>query len=149
CHSSLFRYTLPLRARLWSEAPGGKPWRKDRREENHVANTIPKLVVLGGERQGVTLEISRPLVIGSNKSSDLHLRDAAVSWNHARIWVEGSEVLVEDLGSASGTLLNGAPVKRAQLMAGDTLTVGSTQVGLEGAGPVSRSEPRREVSLSK
>ena len=50
-----------------------------------MSPTIPKLVVLSGERQGTSLEVTRMLSIGSNRSSDLHLRDAAVSWNHARV----------------------------------------------------------------
>ena len=95
-----------------------------------MASGSPRLMVLKGARQGTTVEISteRPVTIGSHRQSDLHLRDAAVSWDHARLWLERGEVLIEDLGSANGTLLNGQRVSRGRVLPGDTLTVGNTEL---------------------
>ena len=98
-----------------------------------MSTSRPRLVVLDGARQGTAIEISRPLSIGSNQSSDLHLRDAAVSWNHARVWAEGSDVLVEDLGSANGTLVNDMPIQRAVLGPGDVLKVGNSRLAVAGS----------------
>ena len=95
---------------------------------------MAKLVVLNGEKQGTVIEVTRPVAIGSSRNSDLHLRDARVSWNHARITLEGSDVFVEDLGSANGTLLNGTAVQRSKLQGGDTLDVGGTRLELQAEG---------------
>jgi chromosome segregation ATPase len=106
------------------------------------------LVVLSGERQGSALEISRMITIGSNRSSDLHLRDAAVSWNHARVWLEDSDVLLEDLGSATGTFLGGNRVERARLKPGDTFTIGGSKISLSLEGDGAVEEPARGKGLA-
>src|SRR4029453_11101217 len=98
--------------------------REGRREEHSLAAAVPKLVAITGERKGSTLELTRPIAIGSNPASHLPPRGAGVSWNHARVWVEGTDVFVEDLGSANGTLVNGGAVQRTRLGPGDVLAVG-------------------------
>ncbi|MGQ9590837.1 MAG: FHA domain-containing protein, partial [Planctomycetota bacterium] len=95
-----------------------------------MAGTVPKLVVLSGERQGTALEISDSLAIGSHRDSDLRLEDASVSWRHARVFAQGADVYVEDLNSATGTLVNGVPVRRAKLKAGDVVAVGSSRMAV-------------------
>ena len=98
--------------------------------KSDVSSGTPRLVVLNGARQGTEVGISagQRVTIGSHRGTDLHLRDAAVSWDHARLWVERGEVLVEDLDSAGGTLVNGQLVTYSRLLHGDTITIGSTQM---------------------
>ena len=44
---------------------------------------------------------------------------------HARIFEAGGHYFVEDLGSANGTLLNGAPIAgRRELATGDSVALG-------------------------
>lgn len=63
--------------------------------------------------------------IGKLKSSHICLNDEAVARMHAVIEVSGDEVRVIDLGSPSGTNLNGTKVhKNALLDSRDVLTVG-------------------------
>ena len=92
------------------------------------------LTVLDGELRGRCVRLDRPVAVGSNRESDLHLRDAAVSWNHARLRLDGDRVVVEDLGSANGTFVNDRSVERAQLRVGDHLRVGSTRLRVEDGG---------------
>ncbi|PRP91770.1 FHA domain protein [Enhygromyxa salina] len=67
--------------------------------------------------------------IGKLKSSHLCLDDDAVARMHAVIEVSGNDVRVIDLGSASGTVLNGAAIdKNASVNQGDTLTFGPYRV---------------------
>jgi S1-C subfamily serine protease len=47
-----------------------------------------------------------------------------VSSHHARVSLENAELVVEDLGSTNGTVVNGADVKRCVLKAGDVLQLG-------------------------
>ncbi len=109
-------------------------------------NQRPRLVVLSGPRQGDAIEISSaaPCSIGSNRDASLHLRDPAVSWNHAKIWLERDELFVEDLGSAIGTRVNGARIERGQLLSGDTLTVGGSEIRCEFPG--SATEPSASMA---
>ena len=102
-----------------------------------------QLTVLSGEQRGKAITIAHPISIGSNRGCEVHLRDAAVSWNHARLWVENGEYFVEDLGSANGTWLNGNSVGRANVNVGDILTVGNTRLSLHSAGEGPSADGRR------
>jgi hypothetical protein len=63
--------------------------------------------------------------IGRLPSSQLRLDDDAVARMHAVIEVSAHDVRLVDLGSSSGTIINGARVdKHAMLQPGDTIEVG-------------------------
>lgn len=65
------------------------------------------------------------VVIGRTPECDVVLYDAGVSRKHCRIFNEGSDFLIEDMGSSNGTKVNGAPISRKQALAtGDKLTLG-------------------------
>lgn len=67
--------------------------------------------------------------IGKQASSHLRIDDDDVSRMHAVIEVGGpDEVHVIDLGSASGTFVNGKKVNKSKLKGGDELTLGQTMV---------------------
>ena len=57
-----------------------------------------------------TLLESDSLVIGRSSSAGLTLVDRSLSRQHSRLFRSGDQVLIEDLGSRNGTLLNGVPV---------------------------------------
>ncbi len=67
-----------------------------------------------------------PIVIGRDADCDVELPALTVSGRHCRIVVDSRKGVVEaeDLGSASGTMVNGRRVKRCQLQDGDRLDVG-------------------------
>jgi len=70
--------------------------------------------------------------IGKLKSSHLYIEDDTVARMHAVIEVSGSDVRVIDLGSSTGTLLNGQRVeKNAVLRHGDQLGFGPYRVEVE------------------
>jgi transcriptional regulator of acetoin/glycerol metabolism len=62
--------------------------------------------------------------------------DPRMSSHHARLERGLGHWTIEDVGSKNGTLLNGAPVKRAKLADGDLLTVGYTLLTFRHALPV-------------
>jgi pSer/pThr/pTyr-binding forkhead associated (FHA) protein len=64
------------------------------------------------------------VLIGRTPECDVVLYDAGVSRRHCRIFSEGTGYIVEDMGSANGTKVNGAPVKTQPLNDGDKLTLG-------------------------
>ncbi len=86
---------------------------------------MPRLVVT---LDGVTLR-EVPLVrerttIGRRPHNDVVIDNLAVSGEHAVILIEAGGVVLEDLGSTNGTLLNGRPVQRAPLQHRDTIDIG-------------------------
>ncbi len=65
--------------------------------------------------------------VGRTARADFILRAALVSRVHCRLTADASnQLVVEDLDSTNGTLLNGKRVKRAVVKAGDTITIGRT-----------------------
>jgi pSer/pThr/pTyr-binding forkhead associated (FHA) protein len=84
-----------------------------------------KLTLKFGERILKEVPISeRPITIGRSLDSDLQIDNLAVSHHHARVFSEQGVLIVEDLNSANGILLNDAPVKRETVKSGDTIIVG-------------------------
>jgi serine/threonine protein kinase len=62
-------------------------------------------------------------IIGRAADCDLVLRDDEVSKHHCQIVLGPGEVVVEDLGSTNGTIVNGETVERAVLHEGDRLSI--------------------------
>jgi pSer/pThr/pTyr-binding forkhead associated (FHA) protein len=70
--------------------------------------------------------------VGKLPSSHLRLDDDNVSRMHAVIEVTGpDEVFIIDLGSASGTIVNGKKVNKTKLQSGDEIRLGGTRVVIE------------------
>ena len=76
------------------------------------ARTPRQLLVTAGALAGtrVSLEDSRPILIGRADDSTLVLDDDYASTRHARISLQGEDWYVEDLGSTNGTYLDRAKV---------------------------------------
>lgn len=87
--------------------------------------------------------------IGKLDSSHLRVDDEAVSRMHSVIEVSGpGEVYIIDLGSASGTILNGQKVNKARLESGDQLQFGNTTVVVElGEAMAEEEEPMQEAAV--
>jgi pSer/pThr/pTyr-binding forkhead associated (FHA) protein len=91
---------------------------------------------LGMEQELVTLSFDgrshevkqRRVVLGRSRDCDIQLADTNVSRRHAELRQEGASYWIVDLGSTNGTEVNGKRVKRAKLQAGDTITLGSTEI---------------------
>lgn len=97
----------------------------------------PQLVVLTGPRAGTPIPLGADVVLGRGRGATLRLDDPAASRRHARVRLDPQGATVEDLGSKNGLRVNGVRVERRvwPLRAGDTLTVGETELALEaGAG---------------
>ncbi len=66
------------------------------------------------------------IVVGRLPDCDVPIPDPAVSGRHARLsWLEDGRILVEDLGSANGTFVEGARVARGAIRVGDAVRLGS------------------------
>lgn len=73
----------------------------------------------------------RVITIGRGADNDLVLEAAQVSRHHARLLRKDGALLLEDLGSANGTFVNGKRVGRQQISAEDTVSFGSLEVKID------------------
>lgn len=72
------------------------------------------------------------LMVGRDAECEIVVHDPRVSRRHARLVPGEGAIALEDLGSTNGTWVNGARLDRANLVAGDRLTVGDTTMLVEG-----------------
>lgn len=81
----------------------------------------PRIVVrgIGGRHHGRCFTLERPKLVGSGPAADIRIDDPAFADRHARFELSGEHVILRDLGSAGGSLVNGEPVRDAVLSAGD------------------------------
>lgn len=85
------------------------------------------LVVLQGTNVGEMHKIDGPeVVIGRAVSANVRLNDDGISRRHCRIITIGGQVIMEDLGSANGTVVNGELVQQHALAEGDKIRLGAT-----------------------
>lgn len=98
--------------------------------------------------------------VGRDAGSDIHLRDASVSRQHAIIERRGDDWVVVDLGSGNGTRIDGGRVKEATLLPGQELRFGNLAYRVEidrgndgatmvlGRSPVPRVDPDKTMLSS-
>lgn len=66
-----------------------------------------------------------PLIAGRDKDSKIFIESPAISGKHCRIEKKGEEYIVTDLGSDTGTSVNGKNIQQAVLHNNDTITIGT------------------------
>ena len=73
----------------------------------------PYFIVLLGSNVGEMYRIEpNEAVLGRSPTAQMRFNDDGVSRRHARVAEAGGEVVIEDLGSANGTLVNGDRIER-------------------------------------
>ena len=98
-----------------------------------------KLIVNDGKRQRELLLVGT-MVIGRDPSCDISEADPLLSRRHVEFVSGASEVVVRDLGSRNGILINGIKTTQAILRPGDTVQVGHLQLTfVDDAAPISAS----------
>jgi pSer/pThr/pTyr-binding forkhead associated (FHA) protein len=84
--------------------------------------------------------LARAVLIGTREECDVVLADDQASAVHAVIFELDGRRHLRDLGSAAGTLVNGAKVHQQQLNLGDEIRVGQTRLRYVPADDVSPDE---------
>lgn len=62
--------------------------------------------------RGLHVDILGPVVIGRSPSSDIVIDEPYVSASHARFTIQGPALVLEDLGSTNGTMVNGHVIEQ-------------------------------------
>jgi two-component system, cell cycle response regulator len=92
------------------------------------AATQPRLVVIEGTCMGdvLSLDPARELVVGRSSAADIRFDDTSISRRHCRIAPSNDGFIIEDLGSANGTFVNGKrlPPGPRRLRSRDRIQIG-------------------------
>ncbi len=83
-----------------------------------------RLVVVGGQASKGEIRLKLPAVVGRSRGADLTVAHAMISRRHCELFDADGMVLIRDLGSLNGTVVDGQRVKEAPLRPDAEFTVG-------------------------
>ncbi len=113
---------------------------------NAPPGTVELVTCWADQARHVDLAAGQTLLIGRADSCDVPVRDAAVSRAHARLEIGSDGVVLEDLGSANGSRVNGAPVSgRVPVSLGALIEIGMARLVIR-ARPAGLPSPMLELS---
>ncbi len=106
------------------------------------------LIILSGKHQGKRMTLPEgEVVIGRDESCQIRLATNEISRQHCRLMCEGDHVVVHDLGSRNGTLINDVAVQgQAELQPGDILRVGPVAFQLAGKKSATATPAKKSAS---
>ncbi|MFB0536431.1 MAG: FHA domain-containing protein [Anaerolineae bacterium] len=87
-----------------------------------------ELIVRQGPQPGQRFSLTRPtIIIGREVGNDVVVSDPQISRRHASLTWDGRQFIIQDLGSANGTFVNGVRLTAPQvLQPGDAIGLGPT-----------------------
>ncbi|OGB90149.1 MAG: hypothetical protein A3H39_03095 [candidate division NC10 bacterium RIFCSPLOWO2_02_FULL_66_22] len=89
-----------------------------------IKGPIPEVQLFLGEKSLGTFSLGKgELTIGRNPGNDILIDNVGVSRRHSVIRWSGDRAVVEDLGSANGTFVNGEKITSHELRDGDEIVV--------------------------
>jgi pSer/pThr/pTyr-binding forkhead associated (FHA) protein len=92
------------------------------KQVNTMASKL--IITLDGEVVKEFVINKEAVTIGRKHENDIQLNDLTVSGRHALITEQNGAIVVEDLGSTNGTLLNGSHINKATLQHGNVIQIG-------------------------
>ena len=97
--------------------------------------SIYKLKGTSGSVINQSFPFGDSIVLGSSADCDVQLDEPGVASRHAEIrLIDGNSLLLKDLDSETGTLLNGEPVIETLLGSGDEIRIGTCRWMLQAPG---------------
>src|SRR5262245_13485694 len=107
---------------------------------------MPRLVINPGTNSAWEVQLKQAINrLGRGFDNDFKLEHSSVSGTHCEIVVENGSALIKDLGSTNGTFVNRAPVREAQLQAGQTIHLGGVELLYTGDSPATATIGATEV----
>jgi len=91
-----------------------------------------RLAVVTGADEGLRYEATgERTLVGTDASADLRLSDPTVSRLHCELVLSGGRVMIRDLTSRNGTLVNGVSVLAAHVTTGSMIRLGRTVLAFD------------------
>lgn len=117
---------------------------------------MPTLVIRNPDGSQQEQDVSGQLTVGRADGNDLVLSEGGVSRNHARFFVDGAEVMLEDVGSANGTWVDGERIEGSvKLSSKSQVVIGDYEISLKvGSKPLPKAakgaaKPSKEPTTAK
>jgi transcriptional regulator with PAS, ATPase and Fis domain len=117
-----------------------------------------RLIIIAGPSRGQVIELDQPVSIGRDQSSSRLIPDLALSRRHCEVTSKDGRLILHDLESLNGTIVNGVPVRTHALADGDQIRIGdsalifvappSTPVVLDDSTTVASFDPADAVDPS-
>lgn len=106
----------------------------------------PRMVLrgVGGGHHGRSITLDQARLVGRLPECDIRIDDAAFADRHARLEPHAEGVVLRDLGSHEGSLVNGWPVRSALLRPGDQVVFDTQRFVVEAPNRDSVVELRKE-----
>jgi hypothetical protein len=96
-------------------------------EELGLARRV--IIVSSGDR--VREFTQSRVILGRSKEADVRIEDPNVSRKHAAIYWNNGRLMLEDLGSTNGTMVNGYPVTTTVLRPQDVVAIGDSRLTVD------------------
>jgi hypothetical protein len=124
------RWTLTYKLNVpYQPAAGAAPSAAAATGATPPADAFALTVSRGGARvDQKILYGSGTLKIGRNRTCDISVDHPKVSRMHAVVELKAGQLTIADLGSSSGTIVNGKSVSRAALTMGDVISIGDCTI---------------------
>jgi len=96
---------------------------------------MAKLVVLSEGFAGTSYELKvERTTIGRTDDNAFSLSESSISGHHCEVLLQGTDVVVKDLGSTNGTFINGQKITDGVLKPGQVLRLGGVELRLDAPG---------------
>ncbi len=88
-----------------------------------------KLVFFDGPNMGEEYSLDKNIIsLGRGADNDIVIKDVSVSRRHAEISRDLGQVIIRDLGSGNGVVLNDERITEKELYSGDVIKLGNTKI---------------------
>lgn len=99
--------------------------------QHRLAHRVRLRVLAGPDADTVTETSTDRFVIGTDEAADLGLHDPTVSRFHCSIEIKNEQLLLTDLDSLNGTMVDGTPIISAFLRDGAVIEIGHSRIRTE------------------
>jgi len=102
-----------------------------RAEGNESASVLQLFIFHEGRFFGTECFVQPVVVVGRSPDVDLQLDDDSISRHHARFTVTSNGILLEDMGSSNGTLVNGTVIDKCAVDSRHEVSIGAFTLKLK------------------
>jgi two-component system, NtrC family, response regulator HydG len=123
---------------MGQDRSGELPTERSAPEDEQLVDVYSLTIVQGPDAGAThTLGATSPgrMLLGKSPICALRVTDPEVSRRHASFRVEDGALILMDLGSMNGTLVNGVAIREASLRGGETVRAGSTVLAVSRGTP--------------
>lgn len=119
--------------------------------ESNIQDKKKRFVLrfVSGKYQGGEIPVpeNKEIIVGRSSNIDIVLVEDMVSRQHAKIFREDNQLIIQDLESTNGTFVNGERVKKRVLLEGDRILIGTSIIKLVSIPVEDLSNTTTEASL--